>query len=68
MKISKRVLAEFERAYPASLSDQDLAIRLDKPEASIRRTRRLLYESRQIRYAGLDRSANQETFQAWREL
>ena len=66
MTTAQRILAEFDRAYPASLSDEDLATRLDKPQASIRRTRRQLYEMRQIRYYGLDVSANQETYVAWK--
>ena len=67
MTTAQRILAEFDRAYPLSLSDEDLATRLDKPAASIRRTRRQLYETRQIRYSGLDRGANQETFMAWKD-
>ena len=61
------ILAEFDRAFPGALSDEDLATRLDKSAASIRRTRRLMYEAREIRYSGLDVGANQETFIAWRD-
>ena len=53
------------RAAGRPLSDQDLAHRLDKPEASIRRTRRMLHEARLVAFAGLDVSANQQTWQVW---